>query len=325
MEKKFDRAELARLLTVSDEEFLPYLEEANRVCEEQFGNEVRVRALLEFSNHCKRACRYCGLNCKNRKLARFRMEPESIVQTAIQAADVGYRTIVLQSGEDGYYTPAVIGKIVKEIKAERPDLAVTLSCGEFPAEIYQYFRECGADRYLLKHETSDWELYARLHPDSSFEKRIDCLKAIKAAGLEAGGGFMIGLPGQTPDIIANDLLTVASVPCDMAGIGPFLPHPDTELRDAAPGSAVLTLRAVALLRLLLPKANLPATTALGVLDPAQKDKIFKCGANVIMQKVTPADYKKMYQIYPASFEDYSIEEGRKEIEDEIRGLGRIPV
>lgn len=325
MRKRFDQKELVRLLTVSDAEFVPVLEEADRVCQKQFGKQVYIRALLEFSNHCKRACKYCGLNCRNKSLARFRMEPDDIVQTAVAAADAGYRTIVLQSGEDAWYSVQMLGDIVKTIKKERPDMAVTLSCGEFPKEAYQYFKQCGADRYLLKHETSDPKLYAWLHPDSDFSERIGCLKAIKEAGLEAGGGFMIGLVGQTPETIANDLLTAASIPCDMAGIGPFLPHPDTELRDAPHGSAALTIRAVALLRLLLPKANLPATTALGVLDPEQKDKIFRCGANVIMQKVTPANFKKMYQIYPAEFQDYSIEEGRRQVEEEIIRLGRIPV
>lgn len=325
MRTRLDRNELVRLLTVSDAEFLPVLEEADRVCQEQFGKQVYIRALLEFSNHCKRACKYCGLNCRNSKLARFHMEPDAIVQTAVQAADVGYHTIVLQSGEDAWYSVQILGDIVKAIKSERPHLAVTLSCGEFPAGAYRYLKQCGADRYLLKHETSDPKLYAYLHPDSSFAERFSCLKAIKEAGLETGGGFMIGLAGQTPETIADDLLTVASIPCDMAGVGPFLPHPDTELRDAPHGSAALTIRAVALLRLLLPKANLPATTALGVLDPEQKDKVFRCGANVIMQKVTPADFKKMYQIYPAEFQDYSIEEGRRQVEDEIRRVGRIPV
>ncbi|MDO4294590.1 MAG: [FeFe] hydrogenase H-cluster radical SAM maturase HydE [bacterium] len=325
MKQKWSQEELTCLLAQSDEAFLPVLEAANRVCEANFGKEVKVRALLEFSNHCKRQCRYCGLNCRNRKLARFRMEPEQIVETAVEAADCGYQTIVLQSGEDSFYSVEMLGELVKAIKAARPKLAVTLSCGEFKAADYRYFKECGADRYLLKHETSDETLYQELHPDSDFGQRLACQKAIKAAGLETGGGFMIGLPHQTLAGIAKDLLTVASIPCDMAGVGPFLPHPDTELGNEPHGSATLTIRAVALLRLLLPKANLPATTALGVLDAAQKDKIFCCGANVIMQKVTPSDYKKLYQIYPAEFKSLSITEGRRQVEEEIRRLGRIPV
>lgn len=325
MGEKWSLQELVRILAMEEQEFSPYLERADQVCQKEFGKEVRVRALLEFSNHCRRNCRYCGLNCHNTSLARFRMKPEEIVQAAVEAAEAGYQTIVLQSGEDPWYSAEKLGEITANIKKQCPKLAVTLSCGEFSPEEYRYLKTCGADRYLLKHETSDPALYAFLHSGFSFQDRIACLKAIKEAGLEAGGGFMIGLPKQTLQTIAKDLLTVASIPCDMAGIGPFLPHPDTDLRNMPHGSAALTVRAVALLRLMLPKANLPATTALGVLDPDQKERIFCSGANVIMQKITPSAYKKLYQIYPASFEDCSIQEGRRRIENEIRRLDRIPV
>lgn len=323
--KPLHRKKLIELLQSDDAAFAPVFEEAGAVCKEHFGDMVKIRALLEFSNICRRQCIYCGLNCKNSKPLRFRLEPDEIVSTALEAADSGYQTIVLQSGEDPHFTPELLGDIVRRIKSACPNVAVTLSCGEFPAEAYRYFKSCGADRYLLKHETSDPHLYQTLHPDSCLAERLRCQRDIKAAGLETGGGFMIGLPGQSIQTIADDLLTLQSIPCDMAGIGPFLPHPDTPLGDAPHGSAMLTLRAVALARLLLPRANLPVTTALGVLDRTLADQVYSCGGNVVMRKVTPLRLRKLYQIYPAEFEETTISEGRRQIEQQILQLGKIPI
>lgn len=320
-----DRSALIGLLQADDDTFAPVFAQAGAVCRAQFGNTVRIRALLEFSNYCRRSCRYCGLNCRNAGLARFRLEPDEIVQTALEAAENGYQTVVLQSGEDPHYTPDMLCSIVARIKQGAPDIAVTLSCGEFPGEAYRQFRAAGCDRYLLKHETSDPEIYAALHPDSCLDERLRCLRDIKAAGLETGGGFMIGLPGQTAATIADDLLLLRSIPCDMAGIGPFLPHPDTPLRDHPHGSAMLTLRAVALARLLLPQANLPVTTALGVLDRAAAGQVFETGGNVVMRKVTPSSLRKLYQIYPAEFSETTIAEGRRQLEEELLSRGKIPV
>ena len=314
------REEIISLL--GKEDFREEFALADSIRRETVGDRVLIRALLEFSNYCRRRCRYCGLNCKNSALERFRMQPQEIVETAFAAREAGYRTIVLQSGEDHYYTPEMIGEMVRNIKL--CGVAVTLSCGEFDEQTYRYFKECGADRYLLKHETSDSALYQSLHPDSILKDRVDCQRYIKRAGLETGGGFMIGLPGQTLETVAQDLLLLKEIGCDMAGIGPFLPHPDTPLGTAAHGSAELTLRAVAIARMLLPKANLPATTALGVLDPACKDLVFACGANVVMQKVTPTKLKRLYQIYPAKFKETDIMTGRKQMEQEIQGIGKIP-
>lgn len=308
---------------LSQKDFRELYTQADAVRRETVGDEVHIRALLEFSNHCKRVCAYCGLNAGNRELSRFRMDPRDMVAVAKEAWKAGYKTIVLQSGEDPWYTPEVLGDIVKQIK--KTGITVTLSCGEHPEPVYRYWRDCGADRYLLKHETADPALYARLHPDSTLAERVACLRTLKRLGFETGGGFMIGLPGQTLSTIADDLLLLQDIGCDMAGIGPFIPHPDTPLKNAVHGGTELTKRAVALVRLLLPKAHLPATTALGVLDGAQKENIFSCGANVIMRKVTPGNLKKLYQIYPASFPDADIRTGRMETEAEIRSLGRMPV
>lgn len=311
---------LAGLLTLQD--FSPVYREADRVRREAVGDVVHIRAILEFSNHCRRQCRYCGLNSRNAACDRYRMTPEEMVDSARVAWEAGYKTIVLQSGEDPFFTSALLGEIVREIK--RTGLAVTVSCGEMPREDYAHLRACGADRYLLKHETADPVLYDSLHPCGTLSERVACLKTLKALGFETGSGFMIGLPGQTNETVARDLLLLREIGCDMAGIGPFIPHPDTPLRDLPHGSTELTKRAVALARLLLPKANLPATTSLGVIDGKEKNDVFSCGANVIMRKVTPDAYKQKYEIYPAALGHTDIKAERAELENMIRGLGKIP-
>ena len=192
-------------------------------------------------------------------------------------------------------------------------------------EAYSYLKNCGADRYLLKQETADPALYRALHPDGTLDSRIRCLKALKALGFETGSGFMIGLPGQTLDTIASDILLIREIGCDMAGIGPFIPHPQTPLKEYPHGSTELTKRAVALTRITMPTINLPATTSLGVVNAREKDDIFSCGANVIMHKVTPDKYKKLYEIYPADLGETDIFRERRELEDSIRMMGKIPL
>ncbi len=286
------------------------------------GDVVYVRGIIEFSSHCRRACRYCGLNRTNRSLARYRMTPDEIVDLAVAGYDAGYKTVVLQSGEDAYFTAERLSDIVRRIKRARP-VAVTLSAGEFSHDGYARMRDAGCDRYLLKHETADPALYQALHPDSSLEARLSCLRDLKSLGFETGGGFMVGLPGQTASTLARDLRTVASIPCDMAGVGPFIPHPDTPLKGSAPGSVELTKRCVALLRLLLPDANLPATTALGVLSGEGNADIFSCGANVIMKKLTPPNLIAKYSIYPADFGGMQgMLEERARLNQFLEGLGK---
>lgn len=297
-------------------------DKANEVRERTKGNLVNVRAIIEFSNRCRRNCAYCGLNRNNTALARYAMEPDEIIDTAIEAHLAGYKTVVLQSGEDPYYTTDMLCYIIGSIK-EKTGMAVTLSSGEMSETEYAIIRESGCDRYLLKHETADFDLYSRLHPDHSFSDRVDCLRTLKKLGFETGGGFMIGLPGQSIETIVDDLLLIASIPCDMAGIGPFIPHPQTELKDARPGNTFLTRKAVALARLLLPEANLPATTSLGVRSKEERDKIFSGGANVIMKKVTPPKYRALYEIYPVKHSKIkSVAEERAEINYLITSLGR---
>lgn len=316
-----DISSLAALL--KEEEDAPLLAAADRVRREQVGDLVHIRAIIEFSNTCRRACRYCGLRAQNTALPRYRMSIEEIAACAKQAAAAGYKTVVLQSGEDSAYTAAQLCRLIKEVKAA--GLTVTLSVGERPYSELQAFYEAGAARYLLKHETADETLYRQLHPDSTLKARIECLRNIKRVGFETGGGFMVGLPNQTEEILAKDLLLLREVGCDMAGIGPFIPNPQTPLLNASGGSAEQTLRAVAAARLLLPRANLPATTSLGVADKRRRFLVFGAGANVIMKKVTPWRYRRDYEIYPADLGPVNdIESDRRQLERDIRALGREP-
>ena len=317
MEKK----ELVQMLALED--FEPVYRRADAVRRENTGDIVHIRAIIEFSNICRRQCLYCGLNSTNEKAVRYRMSVKEILDTAGQAVGAGYRTIVLQSGEDPHFHKETLGEIVTAIK--EMGAAVTLSCGELTFEELRYLKNCGADRYLLKHETADPELYDRLHPCGTLKERVECLKNINRLGYETGSGFMIGLPGQTLETIASDLLLLKELNCKMAGIGPFIPHPDTPLAGEKAGDTELTKRAVALARLLIPKANLPVTTSLGVVNREEKDNAFACGANVIMKKVTPDPYKQAYEIYPAKLEKTDVIGDRKKLEEQIRQLGRIPL
>lgn len=313
-------ADLAALLALDD--FSPIYREADRVRAKFAGDTVHIRAIVEFSSYCKRSCAYCGLNSRNKSARRYRMTPEEIVKTAKTAQEAGYKTLVMQSGEDPYFTPSLLADIVREITSG--GMTVTVSCGELSPDGYRLLREAGAARYLLKHETADPSLYARMHPDGSLEQRVSCLRSLKELGFETGSGFMVGLPDQTLETLARDLLLLRELACDMAGIGPFIPHPATPLGDAAAGNPALTKRCVALARILLPRCNLPATTALGVLNSAEKSDVFACGANVVMRKVTPDPYKSQYEIYPARLDPTDIPGDRERLECQIRALGRNP-
>ncbi len=310
------------IFALNAEDFTPYFKEADEKRRNAVGDTVHLRAIIEFSNHCFRNCAYCGLNCSNKSLKRYRMTAEEIINCGKAACSAGYKTIVLQSGEDKFYTKELIGQIVKELS----DLGVTitLSCGERSTEEYAYWRACGAKRYLLKHETADEKLYAELHPGYTLKDRISCLKEIKKCGYETGSGFMIGLPGESAESIADNILLLDKLNCDMAGIGPFIPHPKTLMKNCNPGSVEVTQKAVSLTRILRPHMNLPATTALGVRDKAAYSEAFARGANVLMKKVTPEKYRKLYEIYPAELKARDIKEERQELCDFIRSMGRIP-
>lgn len=315
--------ELAALLDAPDGVWEDLFALAAAVTQAHKGSLVNVRGIIEFSSHCRRECRYCGLNRFHTSLPRYRMTVDEVAETAAAGWRAGYKTVVLQSGEDPWFTKERLCTLVRAVKDAAPGMAVTGSFGELPDGTYAALREAGCDRYLLKHETADPVLYRQLHPESTLDTRIHCLQTLKKLGYETGGGFMVGLPGQTSQTIASDLLLLHSIPCDMAGIGPFVPCPGTPLSAALPGSPVRTRRAVALCRLLLPEANLPATTSLGVLDASERDSVFQSGANVIMKKLTPPKYRAMYEIYPADYSHIqAIDTERQQLNALLDGLGK---
>lgn len=275
---------------------LEIIQAADQVRAASVGDEVHLRGLIEFSNYCRNNCLYCGLRRDNRKLARYRLSPEEIIGAAKFGATLGYQTIVLQSGEDPAYSTGLMAEIIQEIK--KLNLVVTLSLGERSPEEYRLWRLAGAERYLMRHETAGPILYQRLHPGQSFEQRISLLKALKELDYQVGAGFMTGLPGQTPETLVADLKLLWELQPEMVGIGPFIPHPDTPLGNSPGGTLQLTLLMVALARLILPKALIPATTALGSIHPLGREAALQAGANVLMPNLTPTHYRAKYEIYP---------------------------
>lgn len=297
-------------------------DQADKIREKYCGDKIHLRAIIEFSNYCRCDCLYCGINRKNTSLTRYRMALDEIVEYAKQAYTIGYKTIVLQSGEDLWYSREKISYIIKEIK-KLGTIAITLSVGERDYETYKQWKTDGADRFLLKHETADELLYNSLHPHSTFKTRIQCLEYLKELGYQIGSGFMIGLPNQTLQTLAKDILLLKKLDVDMAGMGPFIPHPNTKLKNYATGNTHLTLKTVAITRILLKRPHLPTTTALEVTSIKNRKNAFYTGANVIMRKVQPYKYRKLYEIYPnPSIQEKSILEERKEIENYIKILGR---
>lgn len=269
---------------------------ADKIRKENVGDEVHLRGLIEFSNICKRACKYCGLRCENKDIDRYRIEPDDIIFYAQKAVDMGYKTIVLQSGEDEYYSRELLCKIIKGIKTL--DVALTLSIGERCFDDYKAFKDCGADRYLIRIETTDKELYKKMHPYMSFENRVRCLKDLGKLGYEVGTGCLVGLPGQTIESLANDILFFKEINADMVGIGPFIAHPHTPLKDCLNGDFTLALKVMALTRILLKNINIPATTAMETLNPNGRIIALQSGANVVMPNVTTTEYRAKYEIYP---------------------------
>ena len=260
------------------------------------GDGVHLRGLIEFSNICRQDCMYCGLRRDNGKIERYRLDADTIVSLAEKAKGYGYHTVVLQSGEDAHFTAERLAAIVRRIHAL--DLAITLSVGERPRADYAAWRAAGADRYLLRIETTNAELYEALDPGMSYANRVRCLRDLHELGYEVGTGSLIGLPGQTVEMLARDILFYQDIDADMIGIGPLIPNGDTPLGTAAPGDWHLTRRMVALLRLLLPEANIPATTAMETMVPRGRELILASGANVVMPNVTEGDYRRKYALYP---------------------------
>ena len=315
-----DKKEIIRLL--SDEENQNALfEQADKVRKQYVGDEVHLRGLIEFSNICRNNCLYCGIRSGNKEAQRYRMEPEEIIATAKQAVNMGFKTIVMQSGEDMYYNIDRMCHIISEIK--KFDVAITLSIGERSYEEYKAFREAGADRYLMRIETTDKDLYHKLDPNMSWQNRYDCLMMIKELGYELGSGIMVGLPNQSVESIAEDLLFLKDIEVDMSGIGPFIPHPQTPLSKEQGGSLNLALRTMAVMRLLLPDINIPATTAMEALHPQGRIMALQAGANVVMPNVNSGEYRKLYQLYPGKDNNSSAAiHAQSDIGQKISSIGR---
>ena len=263
-----------------------------------YGNAVYVRGLIEITNICKNDCLYCGIRRSSANCERYRLTPEQILECADEGYALGFRTFVLQGGEDGYFTDEVLCPLVEQIKARHPDCAVTLSMGERSFESYQRLREAGADRYLLRHETADRLHYAQLHPpEMSFDNRMRCLAELRGLGYQVGCGFMVGSPFQTAATVAEDLKFIETFRPDMCGIGPFIPHRDTPFRDEPAGTVELTCALLSIIRLIHPPVLLPATRALGTIHPLGRERGIQAGANVVMPNLSPVSVRKKYELY----------------------------
>lgn len=269
---------------------------ADKTREEYVGDEVHLRGLIEFSNICKRQCKYCGLRCEDKFIDRYRISKENIISYAEHAVNMGYKTIVLQSGEDEYYNTDLMCEIIAGIK--KLGVALTLSIGEKTYGEYKAFKEAGADRYLIRIETTDKTLYNQMHPNMDFDNRVRCLEDLGRLGYEVGTGCLVGLPNQTIESLADDILFFKEINADMVGIGPFIPHPHTPLKASATGSFTLALKVMALTRILLKDINIPATTAMETLNPNGRIIALQSGANVVMPNVTTTEYRAKYEIYP---------------------------
>ena len=298
-ERSLSDEELLALLNCTDPEVLDYLaERARHVREKYYGKDVYIRGLIEFSSYCKNDCLYCGLRRSNRKAQRYRLTPQEILSCADQGYALGFRTFVLQGGEDMHFTDELVTDLVRQIKQRHPDCAVTLSLGEREKDSYQMFFDAGADRYLLRHETADAEHYAKLHPDEmSWEHRMGCLRVLREIGYQVGCGMMIGSPFQTQECLLKDLRFLQEFRPEMVGMGPFIPHQDTPFHDRPAGTLIDTLRLLSIVRLMLPDVLLPATTALGTIHPMGREQGILAGANVVMPNLSPTDVRGKYLLY----------------------------
>lgn len=319
-----DKEELIFLIAGRNRDTELYARElARQVRERTYGNRVFIRGLIEFTNYCKNDCYYCGIRRSNKKAARYRLTKEDILDCCRQGYELGFRTFVLQGGEDGYFTAERLTELIREIKNGYPDCALTLSVGEKKEEEYRAFREAGADRYLLRHETADPNHYRILHPEPlSLENRKHCLFLLKKLGFQTGAGFMVGSPGQTPETLAEDFLFLKKLDPEMVGIGPFISHGDTPFREQPDGTMEDTLFYLALLRLMLPRVLLPATTALGTIHPSGREKGILSGANVVMPNLSPLSVRKKYMLYDGKISTGDeAAEGVKNLKKRMEAIG----
>lgn len=299
IEQKIDLEGLRTLLTTQEAEVIMELAaRARNAAQRIYGNKVYIRGLIEFTNYCKNDCLYCGIRRSNRCAARYRLSEEQILACCAVGYELGFRTFVLQGGEDPYFTDERICALVSEIKENYPDCAVTLSIGEKERASYQAYFDAGADRYLLRHETANEEHYKRLHPAGmSLLNRKRCLRDLKEIGYQTGCGFMVGSPGQTVETLYEDLMFINELQPEMVGIGPFIPQKDTPFGDEKAGTMEMTLRLLSITRLLHPQVLLPSTTALGTIHPQGREKGILAGANVVMPNLSPVDAREKYKLY----------------------------
>lgn len=299
------------------------IENAFALRKKYYGNKVYIRGLIEISNYCKNNCLYCGIRCGNPKVNRYRLTEEEIADCCKRGYELGFRTFVMQGGEDEYYDDERMCRIISRIKTDYPECAVTLSLGEKDKETYRKYKDAGADRYLLRHETADSEHYGKLHPANlSLENRKRCLYDLKELGFQVGAGFMVGSPFQAAEHLAEDLLFLKELEPHMVGIGPFIPHCDTPFKEYNPGTLELTVTMLALTRLMLPKCLLPATTALGTIAKDGREKGFMAGANVVMPNLSPTDFRKDYALYnDKAYTGDEAAESIKNISEKVKKLG----
>ena len=291
--------QLKLLLEINDDESVRFMrEEAVKVCQKTYGNQVFIRGLIEFTNFCKNDCYYCGIRRSNSHADRYRLTKEQMLDCCANGYELGFRTFVLQGGEDGYFTDDKICDLVSAIKEKYPDCAVTLSIGEKSKESYKRYFDAGADRYLLRHETADEAHYKKLHPEEmSLSHRKQCLWDLKEIGYQVGCGFMVGSPGQTVETLYEDLQFIRELQPHMVGIGPFISQKDTPFADKASGTMEQTLKLLAIIRLIHPHVLLPATTALGTIHPKGRELGILSGANVVMPNLSPVNVREKYKLY----------------------------
>ncbi|WP_428830913.1 [FeFe] hydrogenase H-cluster radical SAM maturase HydE [Dehalobacterium formicoaceticum] len=299
---------------------------ASQAKEKYYGKKVFFRGLIEFSNYCTNDCYYCGIRRSNKEVHRYRLNQEEILSCCAKGFELGFRTFVLQSGEDPYFTDQRMTKIIDDIRNSFPDCAITLSLGEKSYASYQNFFAAGADRYLLRHESANEEHYQKLHPPTmSLKNRKECLYNLKEIGFQVGAGLMVGSPFQTPEHLADDLMFLKELDPHMVGIGPFIPHKDTVFAGEKGGTVEATLLMIALTRILLPKSLIPATTALGTIDPRGREKGLHAGANVVMPNLSPVNVRNDYALYDNKIcTGEEAAECRQCIEKRISNAGFIP-
>ena len=309
------KKEIIDILKSCDSEIL---KEADKIRHQYVGDGVHLRGLIEFSNICKRNCLYCGLQSQNKLVKRYRLSKSEVSNIAKKGVYDGFKTIVLQSGEDDFYSTDLLCDLVSEIKAS--GVAVTLSIGEKTFDEYKAYKEAGADRFLLRIETTDENLYKKMHPYADFQNRKRCLYDLKKLGYETGTGCLVGLPGQTIESLAEDILFFKELNADMVGIGPFIPHPQTPLKDKNTGNLDLAIKVMALTRVMLPDINIPATTAMETLRSDGWLLALQSGANVVMPNLTDDYHKKMYEIYPNK-----VSATRQQLQEKLSKISRYIV